>query len=180
MILLISGATHTGKTVLAQRILEACHIPYISLDLLKMGFIRSGCTTLTPEDDEALTAYMWPIVREMIKTAIENKQHLVIEGGYIPFDWKMYFDESYRQDIYYCCLIMTERYIQNHLDDILQFASVIERRVDDSDCTKERLIAENRHYLAMCLACGCPYFLIDSSYDVDIREVLLTMGCHLL
>ena len=156
MILLISGATHTGKTALAQRILEACHIPYISLDLLKMGFIRSGCTTLTPEDDEALTAYMWPIVREMIKTAIENKQHLVIEGGYIPFDWKMY------------------------LDDILQFASVIERRVDDSDCTKERLIAENRHYLAMCLACGCPYFLIDSSYDVDIREVLLTMGCHLL
>jgi hypothetical protein len=29
--------------------------------------------------DEELTEYLWPIVREIIKTAIENKQNLVIE-----------------------------------------------------------------------------------------------------
>lgn len=72
MILLITGASHTGKTVLAQRILEKYHFSYLSIDLLKMGLIRSGYTDLRPEDDEMLQSYLWPIIREMIKTAIEN------------------------------------------------------------------------------------------------------------
>ena len=80
MIILIAGASHTGKTLLAQRMLEKYKYPYISIDHLKMGLIRSGHTALTPEDDDALTDYLWPIVREIIKTAIENKQNLIVEG----------------------------------------------------------------------------------------------------
>ena len=72
MIILITGASLTGKTLLAQRMLEEYRIPYVSIDHLKMGLIRCGMTDLTPEDDEALTDYLWPIVREIIKTAIEN------------------------------------------------------------------------------------------------------------
>lgn len=73
MIVLITGASHTGKTVLAQKLLEKYHYPYLSLDHLKMGLIRSGYATLTPEDDNELTGYLWPVVREMIKTAIEHR-----------------------------------------------------------------------------------------------------------
>ena len=29
--------------------------------------------------DDALTDYLWPVVREIIKTAIENEQNLIIE-----------------------------------------------------------------------------------------------------
>ena len=54
MIILITGATHTGKTVLSQNILEKYHYPYLSIDLLKMGLIRSGYTNLVPEDDVSL------------------------------------------------------------------------------------------------------------------------------
>lgn len=81
MIILITGASHTGKTVLAQKLLEKYKYPYLSIDHLKMGLIRSGYTTLTPEDDDKLTEYLWPIVREMIKTAIENKQNLIMKGA---------------------------------------------------------------------------------------------------
>ena len=89
MIILITGASHTGKTVLAQRLLEKYHYPYLSIDHLKMGLIRSKQTELTPMSDHAdLTAYLWPIVREMIKTALENRQNLIVEGCYIPFDWE--------------------------------------------------------------------------------------------
>ena len=88
MIMLISGASHTGKTLLAQRLLQKYQYPYLSIDLLKMGLIRSGSTTLTPEDDRELEAYLWPILREIIKTAIENRQNLIVEGCYIPFDWE--------------------------------------------------------------------------------------------
>lgn len=46
MIILITGASHTGKTLLAQKFLEKYHFPYLSLDLLKMGLIRSGYTAM--------------------------------------------------------------------------------------------------------------------------------------
>ena len=81
MIILITGASHTGKTLLAQQMLGKFKYPYLSIDHLKMGLIRSGNTSLTPEDDDALTDYLWPIVREIIKTAIENGQHLIVERG---------------------------------------------------------------------------------------------------
>lgn len=57
MVILIAGGTHTGKTLLAQKLLAQYHYPYLSIDHLKMGLIRSGQTNLTPTDSEkALTA----------------------------------------------------------------------------------------------------------------------------
>ena len=132
MVLLIGGASHTGKTVLAQRILEERHIPYLSIDHLKMGLIRSGQTELTPMDDEKLTPYLWPIVREMVKTAIENGQNLTVEGCYIPFDWKKDFPEEYLQRIRCVFLVMSEDYIRSHFGDIRHYANAIEQRLDDS------------------------------------------------
>ena len=147
MIVLIAGASHTGKTALAQRLLERYGYPYLSLDLLKMGLIRSGYTDLTPIDDDKLTQYLWPMVREMIKTAAENRQNLIVEGCYIPFDWAKDFDEAYRSEIRYICLIMSERYIREHFDSIKAYANVIENRLDDSDCTVETVLRDNRRML---------------------------------
>ena len=107
MIILIAGASHTGKTSLAQRLLEKYKYPYLSIDDLKMGLIRSGNTDLTVYDDEKLTRYLWNIVKEMIKTAIENNQNLIVEGCYIPFDWADDFDTDYLCKIKYYCLVMT-------------------------------------------------------------------------
>lgn len=73
-----------------------------------MGLIRSKNTNLTPADDDELTNYLWPIVREMIKTAIENKQNLIVEGCYIPFDWRRDFDEVYLESIKFICIAMTD------------------------------------------------------------------------
>ncbi len=168
MLLLITGASHTGKTALAQRLLVKYHVPYLSIDHLKMGLIRSGYTALTPEDDDALTAYLWPIVREMAKTALENRQNLVIEGGYIPFDWAKDFAPDELAQIQFCCLVMSEAYIQHHFADIRAYANVIETRLDDSDCTRERLLSENRRYLTLAQAHHAEVLLIDDRYEVDI------------
>lgn len=123
MIIIITGASHTGKTLLAQRMLEKYKFPYLSIDHLKMGLIRSGNTKLTPEDDDQLTTYLWPIVREMIKTAIENKQNLIVEGCYIPFNWRKDLDEEYLCDINFICLAMTDAYIDAHFAEIRGHAS---------------------------------------------------------
>lgn len=172
MIVLIAGASHTGKTAYAQRLLEKCKYPYLSLDHLKMGLIRSGQTDLTPMDDGKLTAYLWPIACEIIKTAIENKQNLIVEGCYIPFDWQKDFARDYLADIRYVCLVMSQAYIKNHFDAIVSFANVIEQRLADSDLTMEVLIEENKANLAQCLARNLPYILIDKSYEVKENEVI--------
>ena len=168
MILLITGASHTGKTALAQKLLEKYQYPYLSIDHLKMGLIRSGNTELTPMDDAELTEYLWPIVREMIKTAIENKQNLIIEGCYIPFDWQQDFDADYLENIKYYCLVMTGEYIRNHFDDIRNYANVIEKRLDDEWCTMERVLADNAEILALAQKHHVNYILISDKYEINI------------
>ena len=168
MILLITGASHTGKTVLAQRILEKHHIPYLSMDLLKMGLIRSGYTNLTPEDDNALRTYLWPIVQGMIKTAIENRQNLVVEGGYIPFGWEKGFSPEYLKEIRYCCLVMSSQYIETHFSDIKNYACEVEKRADDSWCTKQFLLKENAYYLKKKKKYKYTPSLIDETYRIDL------------
>ncbi len=165
MIILISGASHCGKTVLAQKILERHHYPYLSIDHLKMGLIRSGMTNLTVYDDEKLTAYLWPVLREIVKTAIENKQHLVIEGCYIPIDWKKDFTEDYLQNIRGYCLVMSENYIKTNFDAIKRFASVIESRLDDSEYTMENALEENRAIKERCETARVDYILIDDNFE---------------
>ena len=167
MITLIAGTTHTGKTNLAQRLLEKHGWPYLSLDHLKMGLIRSGYTTLTVEDDDALTALMWPIVREMIKTAIENEQNLVIEGCYLPFDWRKDFGEEYLPHIRFVCLVMTEAYLRARFDDVRRYANVVENRISDGLCL-EALIRDNAENLARCREHGCEVLLIDGEYQVEL------------
>ncbi|MBR5779102.1 MAG: adenylate kinase [Clostridia bacterium] len=168
MIILITGASHVGKTNLSQKLLEKYKYPYFSIDHLKMGLIRSGNTTLTPMDDDKLTDYLWPIVREMIKTAIENSQNLIVEGCYIPFDWEKDFDAEYLKDIKYYCLILSEKYINAHFDDIKKYASVIENRLDDSWCTKESVLEDNATFLALAKKHNVNYILIDGEYKIDI------------
>ncbi len=169
MIVLITGASHTGKTLLAQKLLEKYKYPYLSIDHLKMGLIRSGNTNLTPMSDDAeLTAYLWPIVREMIKTAIENNQNLVVEGCYIPFGWEKDFESDYLKNIKYYCLIMSERYIKTHFSDIKKYESAIESRIDDW-CTLESVLEDNANFYALAKEHNANYILIDDKYDFDIN-----------
>ena len=172
MIILITGATHTGKTALAQKLLEKMKIPYLSVDHLKMGLIRSGQTALTPEDDEKLTAYLWPIVREMIKTAIENRQDLIVEGCYVPFDWRRDFDEPYLKEIRFFCLAMTDAYIDAHFDAIKAHASDVETRLDDSDCTPDRLKADNRAVITGFSAAGEAVARIETNWEKAVEALL--------
>ena len=168
MIVLITGASHTGKTALAQKLLEKYKYPYLSIDHLKMGLIRSGNTELTPMDDKELTEYLWSIVCEMVKTAIENKQNLIVEGCYIPFDWQKDFDANYLESIKYYCLVMSEEYIRNHFADIKKYANVIENRGDDTDYTLESVLADNLEMLVLAREYNVNYILIDDKYEINI------------
>ena len=168
MVVLIAGSSHTGKTLLAQKLLEKYKYPYLSIDHLKMGLIRSNNTELAVDEDEKLTNYLWRIVKEIIKTNIENKQNIIIEGCYIPFDWKKDFSEEYLEEIKYICLIMTEEYIKNNSENISKYGNVIENR-KEAMINFVELIKDNKYNLQMCKKYNNRYILIDNSYPVDIE-----------
>ncbi|MBO4627316.1 MAG: adenylate kinase [Lachnospiraceae bacterium] len=172
MIIIITGMSHVGKTVLAQRLLEKMHFPYLSIDHLKMGLIRSGNTLLTPEDDDELTGYLWPIVREMIKTAIENRQNLIVEGCYVPFDWREDFTEEYLADIRFVALAMTDAYIDANFDAIRDHRSDVEGRFYEFDLDAEWLKAEHHKVIDGCRAAGEAVTLIDGDYEQTIARVV--------
>lgn len=169
MIILITGASHTGKTSLSQKLLEKYKYPYLSIDHLKMGLIRSGQTELTPlSPDKDLTEYLWPIVCEMVKTAIENNQNLIVEGCYIPFNWADDFDENYLKNIKYYCLVMSENYIKNHFADIKSNSNIIENRLND-DYTLTDALTDNALVLENAKKHNVNYILIDEKYEINIE-----------
>lgn len=169
MVVLITGSSHTGKTLFAQKLLEKYKYPYLSIDHLKMGLIRSNNTELTVNDDEKLTDYLWNIVKEIIKTNIENNQNIIIEGCYIPFNWKNDFYEDYLKEIQYVCLIMTEEYIRNNHKEIIKYENIIENRKEQNNINIEDLVSENLYNLEMCKKYKNRYILIDDNYDVNIE-----------
>lgn len=166
MIILIGGSSHVGKTLVAQKLLEKYKYQCMSLDHLKMGFIRTGRTELTVEDDYEMRYFLWPYAAEIIKTAIENDQNLIIEGCYIPREWKDSFTDEYLKEIRCMFIVMSEAYIRSRFEDIVRYNSVIEHRIDDRP-DLERLIMCSRNFSEDCRLSGTPCYEIDSRFDPD-------------
>lgn len=166
MIYLIGGSSHVGKTLFSQKLMEDIKVSYLSLDHIKMMFIRSGLTTLTPDDDYEMRYFLWPYVAEYIKTCIENKQSLILEGCYIPENFRDAFDESYLKDIKAVYIVMSEDYIRNHVDDLIDKASVIEKRIKD-EVDVERLIMCSKEFKELGMANNIPVLEIDKTFDEE-------------
>ncbi len=155
-----------GKTYIAQKLLERLSFPYLSLDHLKMMFIRGGLTDLTVEDDYEMRYFLWPYAAELIKTAIENKQNMIVEGCYIPSEWREQFDESYLQDIKCFFVTMSEEYLRNNIDKVKVFSNVIERRIDD-EVDIERLINCSIQFKKESEEQHIPVLEISGTYDIN-------------
>lgn len=166
MILLIGGSSHVGKTLLSQKLLEKYHWPYLSLDHLKMGLIRTGMTDLTVEDDYEMRYFLFPLAAEIIKTAVENRQNLIVEGCYIPGEWREQFSEDYLRDIRCVFLVMSEDYLRSHFAQLCDTASVIEQRLHDEP-DLERLILCSNNFREDCRRHHIPCLEIDGEYDIE-------------
>lgn len=166
MIILIGGSSHVGKTLISQKLIEKYHFPCTSLDHLKMGFIRTGKTELTVEDDYQMRYWLWPFAAEMIKTAIENNQNMILEGCYIPVEWKESFTEEYLHQIRCVYIVMSENYLRKNFHLLSDYANVIEKRLDD-ELDLERLITCSKEFKEGCIQHNIPYIEIDKEYNLD-------------
>lgn len=172
MIILIGGSSHVGKTYISQKLLEKYKFPYLSLDHLKMGLIRSKMTDLTVNDDYEMRFFLFPIASEIIKTAIENKQNLIVEGCYIPGNWKEYFDEEYLKNIKCVFIVMSEKYLNQNISSVIDKANVIENRICDS-VDKDRLITCSKRFKEDAINNGIPFIEINEEFNIEdlVRKV---------
>ena len=166
MIILIGGSSHVGKTLLAGKLMERLHMPYFSLDYLKAAFVRTGKTQLTMADDYALRYEMWPFAAEIVKAAVDSGRSLILEGCYIPGEWKDAFSEPYLRKIRSVFLVMSEEYIRGHADDIRSFSEEAEKRPGDVIDT-ERLVRCSLEFYEDCEKYGIPCYEISGSYDIE-------------
>ena len=169
MVYLITGPTHVGKTVFAQKLLEKYKIPYLSIDHLKMGLIRSNNTSLTPYDDDKLIDYLWPIIKEIVKTVIENKQNIIIEGCYIHANFRKSFSEEYLKQVCFICLAFDEEYIRNNYREIVRHSCDIESRIDE-ELTLDDLIEDNKKYINSFDK--EKVFVIHKDYEEEIKKLI--------
>ena len=173
MIIFIGAPTHTGKTMLAQRLMERYRIPYLSVDHLKMGLFRGwpGCGVYPEGQHEVINARLWPVVKAMAMTAIENDQSMIIEGGYHSPEQIAEFDEGYAEHVTSFWMAFSRRYIEANYDKITAYESVIEQRENDYPVPGE-LIEESGALRAQCLAQGAQFFEIDGDYAQAMREIV--------
>ena len=167
MILFLQGASHAGKTTFAKRLARLTGASVVSLDLLKMGLIKSGNTDfsgLTPEDDAAIAERLWPIVREMALVADENGQSLIVEGVSLPFvEAGVLVRELGEGRAAAFAVVFSEKYIRNHYELICQKASASERRVHQDPPALADLLSDHASIRSDAINNGWTLLEIDTS-----------------
>ena len=86
MLLFIGGAARTGKGILVRRLLVERQMPYLSIDVLKMGLARGVPEYEIDPDAGGIVVgeRLWPLVREMSISLLHDDVDYVIEGELLP------------------------------------------------------------------------------------------------
>ncbi|WP_026477102.1 hypothetical protein [Alkaliphilus transvaalensis] len=174
MVILIGGIGCTGKTLMAQKLLEKYKMPYLSIDHLKMGLYRAdeNCGFTPLDSNELIGEKLWPIIRGIIMTNIENKQNIIIEGCYIMPHFIKDFNKFYSEKIISVFLGFSEKYIEKSFQsNIAKFRNAIENRTYPEDRSLLQYIKEHDELRKKCMETCVDYFEIKNNYEVEIVKV---------
>jgi 2-phosphoglycerate kinase len=174
MVILIGGVSCTGKTVMAQKLLEKFKIPYLSIDHIKMGLIRGNkyCDFSATDGDDELTNKLWPIVKGIIMTNIENGQHIIIEGCYLPPERIRDFEPKYLEQIIALYIGFSKNYIEKHfISGIVEHRSEIEQKDWDAYMNQDNFIKLHSHFKELCRKNNVKFFEINDDYVREMTNV---------
>ena len=173
MIILISGVSCTGKTLMAQNLLEKYKIPYFSIDHLKMGLYRgkSDCEFTPLDSNNYIGNKLWPILKGMIMTNIENAQNIIMEGCYLLPGLVSDLENKYPDQIISVFLGFSTNYIkENFKSGIIKYRSVMENRGPEERPVTQ-FIREHNEFRKKCMRNNVNYFEIDNDYKEEIKRV---------
>ncbi|MFC4558279.1 2-phosphoglycerate kinase [Virgibacillus kekensis] len=174
MVILISGISSTGKTSMAQKLLEKYNFPYLSIDHLKMGLYRGkeDCGFTPTDSNELIGEKLWPVLKGIIMTNIENNQNLIIEGCYILPHHVNDIKPEYANEITSVFLGFSSNYIRENFEsNIIGHRNAIETRGGQEERTMSDFIAEHNDFREKCLDLNVNYFEVDRDYEQEIKKV---------
>jgi 2-phosphoglycerate kinase len=174
MVILIGGVSCTGKTVMAQNLLEKYKIPYLSIDHVKMGLIRGSkyCDFSATDDDVELSYKLWPIVKGIVMTNIENRQHIIIEGCYLPPEHIRDFEPEYLEQIIPLYIGFSRDYLQKYFDSgIIEHRSEIEQKDCDDYMNQDNFIKLHSRMKELCKKNNAKFFEINDDYVGEMVNV---------
>ena len=174
MVILIGGVSCTGKTVMAQKLLEKYKIPYLSIDHIKMGLIRGSkyCDFSATDGDDELTNKLWPIVKGIIKTNIENRQHIIIEGCYLHPEDIRNFEPEYLEQIIALYIGFSKDYLEKYFDSgIVEHRSEIEQKDYDDYMNRDDFIKLHSQFKDLCKSNNAKFFEINDDYVGEMIHV---------
>lgn len=174
MVILISGHSCTGKTLMSQNLLEKYNIPYYSIDHIKMGIFRAdeGCGFTPSDSNEHIGNILWPIIKGIIMTSIENNQNIIIEGCYLLPQFLEELEEDYLKQIVPIFIGFTQDYIEDKFhSNIIGYRSVIEKRDYEEDRSVQNFVDAHEYFKVQCEKHKVKYFEIHKDYENEIEAV---------
>lgn len=159
---------------MAQKLLEKYKMPYLSIDHLKMGLIRANinCRFTQYDSDRLIAEKIWPILKGIIMTNIENKQNIIIEGCYLFPDLIRELGKEYLEQIIFITIIFSPDYIKNNFElKIIRYRSVIENRLYQENRPISYFIKEHQELKKECIENNLTYFEINKDYEEEIQKV---------
>lgn len=183
MVILIGGVSCTGKTVMAQKLLEKYLIPYLSIDHLKMGLIRGSkyCDFSATDSDDEIAMKLWPVIKGIIMTNIENGQSIIIEGCYLPPESIKNFEAEYLNQIIAVYIGFSKNYLDKHfISGIIEHRSEIEQRDIDDYMNPDNFIKLHTQLKARCEMNHAQFFEINDNYEEEMSKVYQCIDEQLL
>lgn len=174
MVILLGGVSCTGKTVMAQRLLEKYKVPYLSIDHIKMGLIRGNkyCHFSATDSDNEITSKLWPVIKGIIMTNIENGQHIIIEGCYLPPEQIWDFEPDYLKQIISLYIGFSKHYIEkNYTSGIIKHMSKIEQRICDDYINQDDFIKLHSQLKELCWNNNARFFEINDDYEGEMNNI---------
>jgi hypothetical protein len=178
LLLFIGGAARTGKGILARRLLVECQLPYLSLDVLKMGLVRGAPEfEIDPNAGSIVVGErLWPLVREMSASLLRDDVDYVIEGELLPKHVAA-LQQAHPAQVKACFLGYTTVAPEQKVRDIRAYAGLPNdwpSDYSDSDLLSiiSREIEFSRYLKAECAANDVPYFDTSRKFSETLDRVV--------
>ncbi|BBH20095.1 hypothetical protein Back11_14400 [Paenibacillus baekrokdamisoli] len=180
MLYIIGGASRSGKTTSAKRILKESEIPYLSLDYLMMG-IANGIPEfgVYPTEGDFITGQkLWKVVNPLMTAMVENEIDYTVEGVQLIPSYVSQFEQRYSGKVKPCFIGLAELNVKHSVEEMKFHSSKTENDgLKDLNYAEivtvlERIKTDSIRIREECEKCNLKYFESSFNFNKTIHSIV--------
>jgi hypothetical protein len=178
MIYIVSGASRSGKTIVAKKMLKEMQVPYMSTDCVMMGFMH-GVEKVNLHDKmwpDEIAVKIWGFLKHFILTLMHSEEDYLIEGeAFLPNLVKELMD-AYPENLRVVFIGYSSANLTEKVKDVKKYASDHDWLNKESNVFIEEhiknMIAYAKNIKKECQKVGVTYLDVSKNFEASIEEVL--------